>query len=143
METRNRAGDPADVPEAAAPTGLDAKGVAAFVAAWLVPGAGHLVVGRWRRALVLAALVIGAFGFGLLLKGKVYTYNGTALSVFYTLADLGTGLVYLVCRFTGMGVDAQPAQATFEYGTSLICVAGLLNYLVALDAYDIAVGRKS
>lgn len=141
METRDRAVDTAATPQPAS-SGLDAKGVAAFVAAWLFPGAGHFFVGRWRRALLLLALIGGVFGFGLLLKGKVYAFDGTALAVFYTLADLGTGLLYLFCRFTGVGVDTQPGQATFEYGTSLICVAGLLNYLVALDAYDTAVGRK-
>jgi hypothetical protein len=31
---------------------------------------------------------------------------------------------------------------TFEFGTAYIAGAGLLNYLVALDAYDIAVGKK-
>jgi hypothetical protein len=142
LDTRNRAGDPAPLSDGSA-SGLDAKGVAAFVAAVLFPGAGHALLGRWRRAFLLGALLLGTFGLGLLLHGKVYSYNGTALSVFYTFADFGTGLVYLVCRFTGIGVDAQPAVSTFEYGTNLICVAGLLNYLVALDAYDVAVGRKS
>jgi hypothetical protein len=33
--------------------------------------------------------------------------------------------------------------ATFEFGTAYIAGAGLLNFLVALDAYDIAAGNKS
>jgi hypothetical protein len=143
LDTRNRAGGPAPLVDGGAASGLSAKGVAAFVAALLFPGAGHALLGRWARALLLAVLLLGTFGLGLLLHGKVYSYNETALSVFYMFADFGTGLIYLVCRFTGIGVDAQPAVATFEYGTNLICVAGLLNYLVALDAYDIAVGRKA
>jgi hypothetical protein len=31
---------------------------------------------------------------------------------------------------------------TFEYGNTFLLVAGLLNYLGMLDAFDIAVGRK-
>ena len=31
---------------------------------------------------------------------------------------------------------------SFEYGTTYLAVAGLLNLLVAINAYDIAVGRK-
>ncbi len=31
---------------------------------------------------------------------------------------------------------------TYEYGNAFLIVAGLLNMLVVLDAWDIAVGRK-
>jgi uncharacterized protein DUF6677 len=31
---------------------------------------------------------------------------------------------------------------TFEYGNTFTAVAGLLNILVILDAYDTALGRK-
>jgi len=32
---------------------------------------------------------------------------------------------------------------TYEYGNTFLLVAGLLNYLVMLDAFDIAAGRKA
>ena len=32
--------------------------------------------------------------------------------------------------------------ATYEYGNAFLMVAGLLNLLVVIDAYDIAMGRK-
>jgi hypothetical protein len=31
---------------------------------------------------------------------------------------------------------------TYEYGNAFLIVAGLLNLLVVIDAYDTAVGRK-
>jgi len=31
---------------------------------------------------------------------------------------------------------------TYEYGNTFVIVAGLLNMLVVLDAFDIAKGRK-
>jgi hypothetical protein len=31
---------------------------------------------------------------------------------------------------------------TWEYGNTFLIVSGLLNFLVILDAYDIAMGRK-
>jgi hypothetical protein len=34
------------------------------------------------------------------------------------------------------------AAVTFEYANAFLIVAGLLNMLVVLDAYDTAVGRK-
>jgi hypothetical protein len=32
---------------------------------------------------------------------------------------------------------------TFEFGTAYIAGAGLLNFLIALDALDIAAGKKA
>ena len=31
---------------------------------------------------------------------------------------------------------------TYEYGNAFLVVAGLLNMLVVIDAYDVAMGRK-
>ena len=31
---------------------------------------------------------------------------------------------------------------TYEYGNAFLIVAGLLNMLVVIDAYDVAMGRK-
>jgi hypothetical protein len=33
-------------------------------------------------------------------------------------------------------------SATYEYGNTFMIVAGLLNFLVMLDAFDIGMGRK-
>jgi len=57
------------------------------------------------------------------------------------LADLGIGLLYFVAWATGWGGGTVVAP-TYEYGNTFLIVAGLLNLLVVIDAYDIAVGRK-
>ena len=42
-----------------------------------------------------------------------------------------------------MGAGAgRVTAATFEYGNAFLIVAGLLNMLVVLDAFDVAQGRK-
>ena len=38
--------------------------------------------------------------------------------------------------------DGTVTAATYEYGNCFLIVAGLLNFLVILDAFDIAKGRK-
>ena len=51
-------------------------------------------------------------------------------SIFYGFAqsfDFGNGAI---------------EKLTFEYGNTFAIVAGLLNFLVVLDAYDIATGKK-
>jgi len=56
-------------------------------------------------------------------------------------ANLGIGLPYLVASLLGSGAGDVRA-VTYEYGNAFLIVAGLLNLLVVVDAYDIAVGRK-
>jgi hypothetical protein len=42
-----------------------------------------------------------------------------------------------------MGAGAGTVTAvTYEYGNAFLIVAGLLNFLVILDAFDVAMGRK-
>jgi hypothetical protein len=41
----------------------------------------------------------------------------------------------------GMGSGVVTA-ATYEYGNTFLIAAGLLNYLVIIDAFDVASGRK-
>ena len=38
--------------------------------------------------------------------------------------------------------DGTVTAVTYEYGNCFLIVAGLLNSLVVLDAFDIAMGRK-
>lgn len=119
--------------------------------AWLLPGAGHLVQQRWGRALFLGGAVWACFLIGFVMGGHLFTVTGTEqgvsalLQVPPTLANLGSGGLYIFCWVIGLGFadDAQhAARATFEYGNTFLLVAGLLNYLSMLDAFDIAAGRK-
>jgi hypothetical protein len=41
----------------------------------------------------------------------------------------------------GLGIGAMTSQS-YDYGTTFLWVAGLLNFLIILDAFDIARGRK-
>ena len=56
-------------------------------------------------------------------------------------ANAGLGLPWVVGRALGLGTGVVTA-VTYEYGNTFLIVAGLLNFLVVLDAYDIGAGRK-
>jgi hypothetical protein len=121
------------------------------VAAWAVPGAGHFLQGRWVRGLVITLAVGGMFLTGLLFGGHLFGLSGggegasSLLQLPPMIANLGTGLLYLLCwaSNTGFSDAAEFARrATFEYGNTFLLAAGLLNYLAMLDAFDIAAGRK-
>ncbi len=121
---------------------LTAMAMAAPVAGWLIPGAGHIIQKRWIRGLLLMLAVVVLFFFGLGMQGKVYAFNtGDLLDVLGFLGDLGTGLLYVAARSMEWGQGAIH-QATADYGTKYIIVAGLLNLVSAVDAYHIASGKK-
>lgn len=120
-------------------------------AGWFVPGAGHLLQGKWLRALVLGGAVWICFVAGLMMGGHLFSVKGSEpgmsalLQIPPTIANIGDGALYLFCWFAGVGFsdDAQhAARATFEYGNTFLLIAGLLNYLAMLDAFDVSAGRK-
>src|SRR5205085_1755634 len=108
LETRNGTGSPTPVADDAVQAGLHPKGVMAFVAAVLFPGAGHLVAGRWKRALLIGAVLVVAFALGIVLHGKLSTFDpSNRLSIFFVFADAGSGLLYLGCLLAHVGFDLQ------------------------------------
>jgi hypothetical protein len=117
---------------------------------WFVPGAGHVAQGRWGRGLLICGVVLTMFITGLIFGGHLFPLGETQggggwsplLQVPPMIANLGTGVLYLVCWVTGTGFVEHANYETFEYGNTFLLVAGLLNYLGMLDAFDIAVGRK-
>src|SRR5579863_4709373 len=75
-----------------------------LLAGWLIPGAGHLMLGKWVRALLLAAAILTMFTVGVALGGKLYSPNtGEPLDILGFLGDLGAGLPYLIGRLAGWG----------------------------------------
>jgi hypothetical protein len=114
-----------------------------LLAGWLVPGAGHMILGKWIRGLLLCAAILCMYAIGLGLAGKVYTPNtADLLDMLGFAGQLGMGLLYLLARVFGWG--ATSAVNTFaDYGTKFLVCAGLLNLIAAVDAHSLANGRKA
>lgn len=112
------------------------------VAAWFVPGAGHLWQGRIQKGAVFVIAIPLMFAVGLWLNGRLFPFElGQPLVALAAFASLGNGLPYFIATMLGLGEGVVTA-ASYEYGNTFLIVAGLLNMLVVLDAYDIALGRK-
>ena len=112
------------------------------VAAWFIPGAGHFWLRRPQKGFVFLALLPLMFLVGLLLSGRIFPFEASEpLVLLAAFADVGIGLPYFLAWMAGAGAGTVVAP-TYEYGNTYIIVAGLLNMLVVLDAYDIAMGRK-
>jgi hypothetical protein len=115
----------------------------AAIAAWLVPGLGHLLLGRWGRALVFFCAVSGLVVSGYLLRGNVFPpHSGDSFGTLGFVADAGTGVFYYFSRFfEAAGPDVS--RAAGDYGTRFIAAAGVVNVLAVLDTIEIATGRRS
>jgi hypothetical protein len=110
--------------------------------AWLVPGAGHLWLGRTQKGLIFLVTLPLMFATGLWLEGRLFPFQASEpLVALAAFADIGIGIPYVLAKALRLGIGNVVA-ATYEYANAFIIVAGLLNMLVALDAFDIAQGRK-
>jgi TM2 domain-containing membrane protein YozV len=113
-----------------------------LIAGWLVPGAGHFLLGKWGRGALLSASILGMFVIGLVMQGKLYSGAHDILDILGLAGDLGNGLLYVVSQLFGLGAD-QVRVTTADWGTRFIVVAGLLNVIAAVDAHNLRTGRKS
>jgi hypothetical protein len=122
---------------------MKGRTLTAMLLAYLVPGAGHLYLGRRMRAITFFLIVVLLFVIGVAIDGDLYTIgqaNGSVLRMLAALGSLGSGIIYWVAA--GMGVHGDVTSITFEHGTAFTITAGLMNLLLVVDAFDIAQGRK-
>jgi hypothetical protein len=107
----------------------------------LVPGLGHLWLGR-RKGLIFLVVLPAMFALGLFLEGRIFPVElSQPLVALAALANMGIGLPYIIARAMGYGAGTVIA-VTYEYGNTFLIVSGLLNTLVVIDAFDISMGRK-
>ena len=112
------------------------------LSAWLIPGAGHFLLGRRGRAIAFMSIVLVGLVAGFLLDGNLYRIvPNRPLTVLATLACMGLGAPYLLLRFV-LDYQGDIVSSGYEYGTAFILTAGLMNLLLILDTMDIASGRK-
>lgn len=112
------------------------------VAGAFVPGLGHAILGKWDRALVFFGSIACMFMLGLYLDGALFgpEFNNI-FSILKFVADAGSGVFYWFSWLSGLGAG-DPTAYAYDYANIFLYVAGLLNMLVIVDVFDIAMGRK-
>jgi len=114
----------------------------ACASGYLIPGLGHAMLRKWDRAIVFFGCIFLMFVIGLNLDGRLYNPEfGDLFSILKFIADAGSGLLYWIPWMQGLGIG-DPTAYTYDYANVFIYVAGLLNMLVLVDVFDIAMGRK-
>lgn len=109
------------------------------LAAWAVPGLGHWLQGRRRRALAFLCLLGGMLLLGTLLA------QGSNLSrerhFYYWAGQSLAGLPALLLQVVAGRGLVQGDIPYADAGLDLACLAGLLNVLAMIDAYTYAEKR--
>ncbi|MCI0414681.1 hypothetical protein L0222_18035 [bacterium] len=128
---------------------------------WMIPGAAHLLLKRPKRAITFFLCIVILFYWGLNLGARIWHYEPQQpLTFFAMVSQTGVGTPYFTARTIASYArnhssfslysfanrfrfgEGNIESVTFEYGNTFTWVAGLLNFLVILDAYDIAHKRK-
>jgi hypothetical protein len=141
METQPIQESSPGFPEAGARAGTVRTAIGC-VAGWLVPGLGHALLAKWGRAIVFFASITAMVVIGIQLQGRLFGPDfGDFFSAMKFIAEAGCGFLYWIPWLAGMGTG-DPTAYTYDYANVFIYVAGLLNMLVVVDVFDIALGRK-
>ncbi len=118
------------------------KTLSACIAGAFVPGLGHALLNKWDRAIIFFGSISILFTIGLRLQGRLFNPSfGDLFSILKFIADAGCGLLYWIPWLQGLGTG-DPTAYTYDFANVFIYVAGLLNMLVVVDVFDIAMGRK-
>lgn len=102
-------------------------------AGWLIPGAGHWLQGRTRRAVLVAITLLGVFAIGTFLA------EGTNLSrehhFYYWSGQALVGLPAFLAEALRGHPDLASVPSMLDAGLFFGALAGLLNGLVLIDVY--------
>ncbi len=117
------------------------------IISWIFPGAGYILQRRWKRGIIIGAVIWAMFIIALVSGGAYYPgfdfKDGTLLYLLNVFARLGNGLGAIISLILSASPPPNVAAwATFEYGGRFLEIAGLLNFLAILDSIDINLGRK-
>lgn len=124
--------------------------------AWAIPGLGHWILGRRKRAVVFFLVVLCGFVTGVLLSGELGTPKPqNPFSWLAAFACMGNGILYFIRLLWlngfgdffaglpyGLSGGGSPSAAGFAYGNTFLYTAGLMNLLTVLDVSDIVRGQK-
>ncbi|MEW6072802.1 MAG: DUF6677 family protein [Planctomycetota bacterium] len=113
--------------------------VLAVAAAWLLPGLGHLLQGRRRRALVVFALLFGFFLWG------TWLAEGSNLSrerhFYYWSGQFLLGVPAFLAEVLTGRPPVTGELPRGDVGLLFACMPGLLNVLAMLDVHGVGERR--
>ena len=104
--------------------------------AWLVPGAGHLLLGKNRHAMIIFVTIVLTFGAGLYI-GSIGVIDPVGAKPWYVAQVMNTPAVAALGQVTRQG-DYPVYGRPDEIGQIYTSIAGLLNLLCIVNAVYLA-----
>ncbi len=110
----------------------------AVLLAWLVPGAGHVLLGRWRKGLFFFSILSATYVFGLWIVGfKAISWDDNP---FYYVGQWGSGATFAAAQLLSLQ-KPYPREGIppswFDPGLLYVCVVGLLNLVVVINVLEV------
>jgi len=122
---------------------MNVKAVTSLVLGWFIPGLGHALQKKYTKAAIFFVCISAMTALGIVMGGKIYSFQTeNPITILAFFSEIGYGSCYFLSKIFGFGLGNLQGT-TFEFGTAYLAGAGLLNYLVALDAFDITIGKKT
>ena len=111
---------------------------AAFLAAWLVPGLGHVILGRWKKGLFFFSILGVTYLVGMWIVGfRPVSWDDNP---FYYIGQYGSGITFVVAKALS-AEKAFPREGVplswFDPGLLYVCVVGLLNLVIMTHVLDV------
>ena len=113
-----------------------------FCLGWLIPGLGHFLQKKTGKGVVFCSGVLALLVLGLTMQGQVTPlYDLQPLTLIKFFGSLGNGILFFIMKLAGLGLGNARA-VSFDFGTTYIVSAGIMNVLIAINAYEIALKEK-
>lgn len=106
------------------------------LAGWLVPGGGHLVLKKYKHAIIIFVTIAATFGIGLYI-GSVGVINPVGAKPWYVAQIMNTPAVAALGQITKAEEYAVYGRPN-EIGQIYTSIAGLLNLLCIVNAVYLA-----
>lgn len=109
-----------------------------FGLAWAVPGLGHFLQKRVIKGIIFCSGILALLVLGLLMGGQVgLLYDLQPYTIIRFIGGLGGGLFFAAIKMAGAGVG-NPLSPAFDFGSTYLICAGLINFLAAFNAFELA-----
>ena len=109
----------------------------AMLAGWVLPGAGHALLGRWKKGLFFLGLLTATYLVGLWIVGfKPVSWDENP---FYYIGQYGSGATFALARLLGPEKSFPRLDlpvSWYDPGLLYVCVAGLLNLVIVCSLID-------
>jgi hypothetical protein len=113
---------------------LNLKVILAAIACWAVPGSGYFILGKKYKALLLLCSVVFLAVAGIMLAD--FRDVRFLDNPYYYLGRFGSGFMWLAAiLFLGEAPRGIVPDQYFDFGHLYLCVAGVLNLVIALSVF--------